>query len=136
MWGISVMVGGCLIYLTTSLLFVCAPFILIAGELLISNYATPVYVGLSTIVTCTWAGRDNITKLDWYLEGYECLGFGITLSKNTTELNPGRVADISWNGKRFKCKATTAGGRIVEKSFALQIEGHSFLIKYYDMLGM
>ena len=81
------------------------------------------YVGLKRIITCTWTGSQNITKLDWYLVGLEGLGLGIKLDYRTTALCPGRVTDISWNGKMFVCKATTAGGRIVQKSFALWVKG-------------
>ena len=81
------------------------------------------YVGLSRIITCEWTGSGNITELDWYLVGLEGVGLGIKLNEHTIVLNTGRITDISWNGKVFVCKANTAGGRIVRKSFALWVKG-------------
>ena len=88
-----------------------------AGELIIKGHDTPVYVGFSRLITCTWSGAEEITKLDWYLVGKYDLGLGFVLSttKNTTLLNPGRVTDITWNGRRFSCNATTVNGRTVGK---------------------
>ena len=92
-----------------------------------SGHETPVYVGLSRIILCQWTGLENITKLDWYLFGLEGLGLGMEFGDlYTTALNPGRVIDISWNGKMFVCKATTASGRIAEKKLYLWVKGHYF----------
>ena len=94
-----------------------------------SGHETPVYVGLSRIILCTWTGLENITKLDWYLAGLEGLGLGLKFGEYTIALNPGRITDISWNGRMFVCKATTASGRIVRKKFAFWVKGHYFKIK-------
>ena len=109
-------------------------FALPSGELELSGHETPLYVGLSRIITCTWTGSENITELDWYLVGLEGLGLGMKLDDHTTALNPGRVTDISWNGKRFMCRATTTSGTMVVKTFALWVKGHSFLKAKYVML--
>ena len=57
--------------------------------------------------------------------GLEGLGLGINLDDNTTILNPGRISDISWNGRNFVCRATTTNGRIVQKNIALCVRGHN-----------
>ena len=108
-----------------------SPFLLISGELQLSGHETPVYVGLSRIITCEWTGTENITKLEWYLVGLERLGLGIKLFDRMIGLNPGRVTDISWNGKMFVCKATLASGSIVQKRFALWVKGHYIYIYIY-----
>ena len=71
----------------------------------------------------------EITKLDWYLVGkYDLgLGFGLSAMKNTTVLNPGRVTDITWNG-RFSCNATTVNGRTVGKTIALMVKEIEYTI--------
>ena len=92
-----------------------------------SGHETPVYVGDSRIILCQWTGLENITKIDWYLAGLEGLGLGIRFFNDyTTALNPGRVTDISWNGKMFVCKATTTNGRTVRKTLSLWVKGHYF----------
>ena len=112
-------------------------FLLNSGELQFSGHETPVYVGLRRIITCEWTGSESITKLEWYLVGLEGLGLGMKLSETMIALNPGRVTDITWNGKMFVCKVTLASGSIVQRKFSLWVKGHYFYIrKYYDVLGM
>ena len=82
------------------------------------------YVGFSRSITCTWTGIENITKLDWYIVGLEGLGLGMKLYDRTTSLNSGRIADVSWNGRKFMCKATLVGGKTVQKNIALWVKGH------------
>ena len=92
-----------------------------------SGHETPVYVGLSRIILCTWTGRESITKLDWYQEGFEERDQGLGMKfgdSNITALNTGRVADISWNGREYVCKANTTSGRIVEKTYVLWVKGN------------
>ena len=69
--------------------------------------------------------------------GLEGLGLGMKLKDTLIVLNPGRVTDLSWNGKMFVCKATLTNGTVVEKKVSLLVKGHYFYIrKYYDVLGM
>ena len=89
------------------------------------------YVGFSRVVICEWTGSENITKLEWYLEGLEGLPLGMKIGDDTTALITGRVSDISWHGRQFACKATLASGAIVEKTFHLLVKGHYFYIRYY-----
>ena len=105
-----------------------------AGELIIKGHDTPVYVGFSRLITCTWTGAKEITKLDWYLVGkYDLgLGFGLSARKNTTVLNPGRVTDITWNG-RFSCNATTVNGRTVGKTIALMVKEIEYTINITEV---
>ena len=91
-----------------------------------SGHETPVYVGLSRMILCQWTGLESITKLDWYLEGLEGLGLGMKFGDYTTVLNPGRVTDMTWNGKKFVCKCTTTTGRIVVKKLTLWVQGNYF----------
>ena len=111
-------------------------FLLNSGELVLSGHDTPVYVGLSRIITCEWTGSENITKLEWYLVGLEGLGLGMKLSETMIALNPGRVRDMTWNGKMFVCKATLTNGTNVQREFSLWVKGHYFYIRKYDVLGM
>ena len=37
--------------------------------------------------------------------GLKGIGLGMNLDDNTTTLNTGRISDISWNGRRFVCRA-------------------------------
>ena len=92
------------------------------GELQISGNETPLYVGLTKFITCTWTGLDNITELEWYLVGLEGLELGIKIDNNTIKLNPGRPPDISWNGRHYVCQATTTNGKIVKKYFNLWVK--------------
>ena len=98
------------------------------------------YVGLSRMIKCTWTGLENITKLDWYSVSPEGLGRGIKLSEHTTALNLGPIKDISWNGRRFMCKATTVCGGTVEKNIDLWVKGHNLKLildnNIYIVLGM
>ena len=55
--------------------------------------------------------------------GLEGLGLGMRL-RDVSLLNPGRVTDLSWNGKKFICKVTFIGGRIVTKTISLWVKGH------------
>ena len=89
------------------------------------------YVGFSRVVTCEWTGSENITKLEWYLVGLEGLPLGMKLGDDTTALITGRVSDISWNRRKFVCKATLASGGVPEKTFRLWVKGHYFYIRYY-----
>ena len=89
------------------------------------------YVGFSRVVTCEWIGSGNITELKWYLVGLEGLSLGMKLGDDTTALITGRVSDISWNGRKFECKATLDSGKIVKKPFSLWVKGHYFYIRYY-----
>ena len=93
-----------------------------------SGHETPVYVGLSRVILCKWTGLENIINIDWHLAGLEGLGIGIKFLDDdfTIALNPGRVTSISWNGKKFVCKATTTSGRIVRKKLTLWVKGHYF----------
>ena len=87
------------------------------------------YVGLSRIINYTWNGLETITKLEWYLAGLEGLGFGVQYSNITTLLNPGRVTDIDWNGRKFVCRAITSNGSIVDKWLSLWVKGHYIILK-------
>ena len=81
------------------------------------------YVGMSRIITCTWTGAEEITKIDWYGVGKYDLGLGIVgVTNQSTLLNPGRVTDITWNEKRLSCIATTVNGRTVVKTIALMVK--------------
>ena len=94
-----------------------------ADELMIEGNDTPIYVGLSRIITCTWTGAEELTKMDWYLVGKYDLGLGMVgVTNQSTLLNPGRVIDITWNEKRFSCIATTVKGRTVVKTIALMVK--------------
>ena len=101
-----------------------------ANELIFKGHDTIWYVGFSGNITCTWTGAENITKLEWYLVGLEGLGLGEYLSYHSTLLKTGRIADISWNGYRFKCTAITVSGTVFEKFFALMVKeiGYKFNI--------
>ena len=83
------------------------------NELTLEGHYTIVYVGFSENVTCTWTGAENITKLEWYLVGLGDLRLGHHISKRSIVL---MIIRSSSGEKSFICKATTASGRIVEKS--------------------
>ena len=98
-----------------------------------SGHETPVYVGIPRIILCKWTGSENIGKLDWYQVGSEGLGLGIPFfNVYATILNHVRVTDISWNGKQYKCKATTVSGRTVEKTLTLWVKGHYFKVIIFN----
>ena len=92
------------------------------GGLQISGHETPVYIGMSKTVTCTWTGIDNIAKVQWYLVGLEEVEIGEKIDNITTKLTTGRMLDVNWNGKLFVCKATTTNGEIVKKYFTLWVK--------------
>ena len=54
----------------------------------------------------------------------EGLGLGRKLDEYTTLLIPGQITDMSWDEKRFMCKATTTDGITVNKTIALWVKGH------------
>ena len=58
--------------------------------------------------------------------GMQGIAFGTNYSENTIALSIGRIADVSWNGRIFMCKATTTNGRDVKKNFTLSVKGHYF----------
>ena len=87
------------------------------------------YVGLERMINCTWNGLETITKLDWYLRGLEEFGIGMQYGNITTMLNLGPVSSISWNGKKFVCRATTSNGSIVDKWLSLWVKGHYIILK-------
>ena len=100
-----------------------------AGDLIIEGNDTPIYVGFSRIITCTWTGAEEITKLDWYQVGMYDEGIGMRgVSIQSTALNTGRVSDTTWNEKRFSCIATTISGRSVVKTIALMVKEREYQI--------
>ena len=91
-------------------------------ELTLESQDTILYVGFSVNITCTWTGTENITELDWYLEGFGSSGLGVRISDHSIVLITGKLINTNLNGRRIICKATTASGRIVENSFNLMIK--------------
>ena len=81
-------------------------------------------VNTSTITVSAQIVFDRITKRSFTFKPLLTSHAG--KYKCVSVLNPGRVTDISWNGTQYKCNATTVGGRIVEKNFALLVKGHYF----------
>ena len=100
---------------------------------MIAGHESVTYVGYKRHILCKWEGAENITKLEWYLVGLEGLGLGMRLSHNVYLLNPGRVTDLSWNGKKFICKVTLIGGRIVTKTISLWVKGHYTKILQFNL---
>ena len=98
------------------------------GELIMKGHDTPVYVGFSRVIACTWTGAENVTKLAWFLVGRYDLGLGQRLSDHSTGLNPGRITDITWNGRRFSCNAIIVNGRTVGKTFVLMVKEIEYTI--------
>ena len=93
-----------------------------AIELTLESQDTILYVGVARNITCNWTGTENITELDWYLEGLGSSGLGVRISDHSIVLITGKLINTNLNGRRIICKATTASGRIVENSFNLMIK--------------
>ena len=81
-----------------------------------------IYVGYSRNILCTWNGIENITELEWYIVSLEGLGLGTRLSHDVSLLNPGRITDVSWNGKQFICTVTLISGGTVTKTIYLWVK--------------
>ena len=92
-----------------------------ANELTLEGIDTIAYVGVdSGNFICTWNGAENITKLEWYIEGLLGLGLGQHITDRSIALNVKSTTNS--NGKRYICKATTASGSIVENSFNIMVK--------------
>ena len=93
-----------------------------------SGHETPVYVGLSRIILCTWKGSTNLTMLNWFREGKTISGvsknFPAVFATYATLLETGTVNDISWNGRSYQCVAETTNGLTVTKSYTLWVKGN------------
>ena len=63
--------------------------------------------------------------------GLEGLPLAIMVSHDVAVLITGRVSDMSWNGRKFQCVATTISGGTVTKTISLWVKGHYTKILHF-----
>ena len=96
-----------------------------SDNLHITGDDTPAIVNLSKLITCEWIGIENITKLEWHVEGLENEGVGYNVKGiEIAILDLVNMSSITFNGKKFVCQVTPSSGKIERKAIALWLEGN------------
>lgn len=95
-----------------------------SGEIIITGHESPLIVGLPRDITCTWSGKTNATKMQWFLVGLDAIPIESADNSTSVVLSPDPNT-IGLDGAMFTCTVTTYNGRQYEATITLEVKGHN-----------
>ena len=95
------------------------------GEVNITGHETPLIIGLSRELVCTWRGEEDAARMEWYLSLAGLDTGPIKSETNTSSLVLSPDPNSSGlDGALFTCRVTTFSGEHFEETITVEVRGH------------
>ena len=88
-----------------------------------TGHESPLYVGLSRVISCEWIGSGNVINMSWFQEGSPNHDIGKSISEATTVLII-NITDLNWNKRRYQCSVQLTTGDIITENIFLWVKGN------------
>lgn len=96
-----------------------------SGKVRITGNELPLIAGSSRNIVCTWDGIGPIAKMEWLLQGLNCIPLVSTSNSRAVTLYLDQ-STIGLDATTFICRATDTHGDTYEDNTTVQVKGNVY----------